>query len=105
MCRMSDVTYILSQIESGDPKAAEQLLPLVYDELRKLAAAKLASDPIGCVISRRPPRLSCCRERGHHRTRQRHALRPLGASPPSQGRSQGKSQSPRCAAKGRVHLG
>jgi hypothetical protein len=37
--------------------------------------------------------------------RQRHALRPLGASPPSQGRSQGKSQSPRCAAKGRVHLG
>ena len=39
-----------------------------------LAAAKLAGDPIGCVISRRPPRLSCCRERGHHRTRQRQAL-------------------------------
>ena len=38
---MSDVTRILSQIESGDPSAAEQLLPLVYDELRKLAAAKL----------------------------------------------------------------
>jgi hypothetical protein len=36
---MSDVTRILSQIESGDPAAAEQLLPLVYDELRKLAAA------------------------------------------------------------------
>ena len=34
---MSDVTRILSQIESGDPAAAEQLLPLVYDELRKLA--------------------------------------------------------------------
>ncbi len=34
---MSDVTQILSQIESGDPSAAEQLLPLVYDELRKLA--------------------------------------------------------------------
>jgi len=35
---MSDVTRILTQIESGDPAAAEQLLPLVYDELRKLAA-------------------------------------------------------------------
>lgn len=41
---MSDVTQILSQIESGDPKAAEQLLPLVYDELRKLAAAKMAQE-------------------------------------------------------------
>ena len=39
---MTDVTQILSQIEQGDPSAAEQLLPLVYDELRKLAAAKLA---------------------------------------------------------------
>ena len=41
---MSDVTRILSQIESGDPSAAEQLLPLVYDELRKLAAARLADE-------------------------------------------------------------
>jgi RNA polymerase sigma factor (TIGR02999 family) len=41
---MSDITRILSQIESGDPAAAEQLLPLVYDELRKLAAAKLARE-------------------------------------------------------------
>ena len=39
---MTDATRILSQIESGDPSAAEQLLPLVYEELRKLAAAKLA---------------------------------------------------------------
>jgi hypothetical protein len=39
---MHDVTQILSQIEQGDPTAAEQLLPLVYEELRKLAAAKLA---------------------------------------------------------------
>ena len=37
---MSDVTRILSQIESGDPSAAEQLLPLIYDELRKLAAVE-----------------------------------------------------------------
>ena len=39
---MTDVTRILLQIESGDPSAAGQLLPLVYDELRKLAAARLA---------------------------------------------------------------
>jgi hypothetical protein len=36
---MTDVTRILSAIEQGDPSAADQLLPLVYDELRKLAAA------------------------------------------------------------------
>ena len=41
---MSDVTQILSQIESGDPAAAAQLLPLVYDELRKLAAARMANE-------------------------------------------------------------
>ena len=38
---MSDVTHILSQVESGDPSAADQLLPLVYDELRKLAAVRM----------------------------------------------------------------
>jgi RNA polymerase sigma factor (TIGR02999 family) len=47
---MSDVTRILSQIESGDPKAAEQLLPLVYDELRKLAAAKLCQEKPGQTL-------------------------------------------------------
>ena len=41
---MSDVTRILSQIETGDPSAAEQLLPLVYEELRKLAARTPGSD-------------------------------------------------------------
>ena len=41
---MSDVTRILCQIESGDPAAAEKLLPLVYDELRKLAAARMAQE-------------------------------------------------------------
>lgn len=40
---MADVTQILSQIESGDPLAVEKLLPLVYDELRKLAAARMAN--------------------------------------------------------------
>ena len=44
---MSDVTRILSQIESGDPQAAEKLLPLVYEELRKLAAARLAHEKPG----------------------------------------------------------
>src|SRR6187401_2060413 len=47
MCAMSNVTRILSQIESGDPSAAERLLPLVYDELRKLAAARLAQEKPG----------------------------------------------------------
>ena len=47
---MSDVTRILSQIESGDPSAAEQLLPLVYNELRKLAAAKLAQEKPGQTL-------------------------------------------------------
>ena len=47
---MTDVTRILSQIESGDPSAAEQLLPLVYKELRKLAAAKLAHEKPGQTL-------------------------------------------------------
>jgi RNA polymerase sigma factor (TIGR02999 family) len=47
---MSDVTRILSAIEGGDPHAAEQLLPLVYDELRKLAAQKLAQEKPGQTL-------------------------------------------------------
>ena len=47
---MSDVTRILSAIEQGDPHAAEQLLPLVYDELRKLAAQKLAQEQPGQTL-------------------------------------------------------
>jgi RNA polymerase sigma factor (TIGR02999 family) len=47
---MSDVTRILSAIEQGDPQAAEQLLPLVYDELRKLAAARLAQEKPGQTL-------------------------------------------------------
>lgn len=47
---MADVTRILSQIESGDPAAAEQLLPLVYDELRKLATARLAHEKAGQTL-------------------------------------------------------
>jgi RNA polymerase sigma factor (TIGR02999 family) len=47
---MTDVTHILSAIEQGDPHAAEQLLPLVYDELRKLAAQKLAQEKPGQTL-------------------------------------------------------
>jgi RNA polymerase sigma factor (TIGR02999 family) len=47
---MSDVTRILSAIEQGDPHAAEQLLPLVYDELRKLAAQKMAQESPGQTL-------------------------------------------------------
>ncbi len=47
---MSEVTRILSAVEQGDPHAAEQLLPLVYDELRKLAARKLAREKPGQTL-------------------------------------------------------
>ena len=47
---MSEVTRILSAIEQGDPQAAEQLLPLVYDELRQLAAQRLAHEKPGQTL-------------------------------------------------------
>src|SRR5207248_4299768 len=47
---MADVTQILSAIEAGDPKAAAELLPLVYDELRKLAAVRLAEEKPGQTL-------------------------------------------------------
>jgi RNA polymerase sigma factor (TIGR02999 family) len=47
---MADVTQILSQIERGDASAAEQLLPLVYEELRRLASAKLAHEKPGQTL-------------------------------------------------------
>ena len=47
---MSDVTHLLDAIECGDPTAAEQLLPLVYNELRKLAAQKLAQEKSGQTL-------------------------------------------------------
>jgi RNA polymerase sigma factor (TIGR02999 family) len=47
---MSDVTHILSAIEKGDPQAAEQLLPLVYEELRRLAAQKMAQEKPGQTL-------------------------------------------------------
>ena len=52
---MSEVTRILSAVEQGDPSAAEQLLPLVYDELRKLAAARLGEEKPGQTLQ--PPAL------------------------------------------------
>src|SRR5205807_4111679 len=50
MSGASDVTHILSAIEHGDPHATEQLLPLVYDELRRLAAQKLAQEKPGHTL-------------------------------------------------------
>jgi RNA polymerase sigma factor (TIGR02999 family) len=47
---MSDITLILNAIEHGDPKAADELLPLVYEELRLLAAQKLAHEPPGQTL-------------------------------------------------------
>jgi hypothetical protein len=51
---MTDVTHILSQIEAVDPSAAEQLLPLVYDELRKVAAVRLAMEQPGQTLQATP---------------------------------------------------
>jgi RNA polymerase sigma factor (TIGR02999 family) len=47
---MSEVTQVLAAIEAGDPHAAGQLLPLVYEELRRLAAARLAAEPSGNTL-------------------------------------------------------
>jgi RNA polymerase sigma factor (TIGR02999 family) len=47
---VSDVTQILERAQQGDPKAAEELLPLVYDELRRLAAAKMAGERPGQTL-------------------------------------------------------
>jgi RNA polymerase sigma factor (TIGR02999 family) len=47
---MADVTHLLNAIEQGDPTAAADLLPLVYDELRKLAAARLANEKAGHTL-------------------------------------------------------
>src|SRR4029450_8458780 len=47
---MSDVTRILDRVQQGDPKAAEELLPLVYEELRKLAAARMTHEQPGQTL-------------------------------------------------------
>ena len=47
---MSDVTRILDRVQQGDPKAAEELLPLVYEELRKLAAHRMAGEAAGHTL-------------------------------------------------------
>ena len=47
---MSDVTRILDRVQQGDPKAADELLPLVYDELRELATHKMAHQPQGHTL-------------------------------------------------------
>jgi len=47
---MSDLTVILDRVEAGDPQAAEELLPLVYEELRKLAAARMARESAGHTL-------------------------------------------------------
>ncbi|MFO1500092.1 MAG: sigma-70 family RNA polymerase sigma factor [Verrucomicrobiota bacterium] len=47
---MSDVTQLLSSVGSGDPKAAEELLPVIYDELRRLANARMSREPEGQTL-------------------------------------------------------
>jgi DNA-binding GntR family transcriptional regulator len=57
------VTQILEAVEAGDPQAAEKLLPLVYEELRRLAAAKMAREKPGHTLQRSPSRLRICSTR------------------------------------------
>jgi len=47
---VSDVTRVIEAIQHGDPKAADELLPLVYEELRKLAASKMANEAVGHTL-------------------------------------------------------
>src|SRR5512134_1104172 len=47
---MSDVTHILDRVQQGDARAAEELLPLVYEELRKLAAHRMANEAVGQTL-------------------------------------------------------
>src|SRR5262245_59303224 len=47
---MSDVTQLLNAIDAGDPKAADQLLPLVYEELRRLAVVRMANEKAGQTL-------------------------------------------------------
>ena len=49
-CVVNEVTHILDRVQKGDPKAAEELLPLVYEELRKLAAHKMANEAPGQTL-------------------------------------------------------
>src|ERR1035441_10302788 len=50
LCCVSDVTRMIEAIQQGDPKAADELLPLVYEELRRLAASKMANEAAGNTL-------------------------------------------------------
>jgi hypothetical protein len=87
---MADVTQILSAIEAGDPHAAEELLPLVYDELRKLAAARLDAEKPGQTLQ--PTALS----RGVRPARRRRSAARLGRTGALlRRRGRGHAQNPR----------
>ena len=63
---MSEVTRILSAIEQGDAKAAHELLPMVYEELRRLAAGKISRELPGqtCRVGKGRPAGPACRDSG-----------------------------------------
>src|SRR5437667_7540760 len=50
LCCVSDVTRVIEAVQRGDPKAADELLPLVYKELRKLAASRMANEAAGNTL-------------------------------------------------------
>ena len=73
---MSEVTHILDRVQQGDPQAAAELLPLVYDELRKVAAAKLAQEKPGQTLQPtalvHEAWLKIAGDRGEHFANRRH---------------------------------
>jgi DNA-directed RNA polymerase specialized sigma24 family protein len=110
---MSDITRILSQIELGDPQAAEQLLPLVYNELRKLAASKLAQEQPGQTLQATAlvheaylrlvgPRAEW--ERGREGEGEKKSPRPLSPSPTLTVTSTPSAQPPAPAFNSRGHF-
>lgn len=70
---MRDVTQILSALEQGDPHAAEQLLPLVYDELRRLAAQKLSQEAPGQTLEATALRRDAAADQGGGAAETEHA--------------------------------
>ena len=70
---MSDVTRILERVERGDGTAADELLPLVYEELRKLAALKMADQPAGQRLQTRQSSASIPRHEPRPPARPLHA--------------------------------
>jgi RNA polymerase sigma factor (TIGR02999 family) len=103
---MNDVTRILSAMEQGDPKAAEELMPVVYEELRKLAAQKLAQEKPGQTLQATDlvheaylrlvdaNRARDCNSRGEFFAAAAEAMRRIAIDPPATSRGSSSGAAP-----------